>query len=572
MRVSSFSTNMGEEVPLGNLTVLVGPNNTGKSQTLDDIHAATKSATPSGMTIVDEVEFDYPTEFNQIVAGVSHRIDNHNRDQLYGIGSDLQSAENHANISFDDVRTRFENENYDAMRNWVGKFRVSYLDTSSRLSVANSSRVSNVHENPPQNLVQTLYASDKEIEAELRSAFQGTFGRDIKLDYSGGNLALRVGKEVGDFDDVPEDPRDLYDVMGEYDILDEEGDGYRSFVGIILSLLLSENRIVLLDEPDAFLHPAQSRELGSWIAEHGTEVPNQLVVATHDANFISGLLSGSREIDIFRLNRNNNYTAFNRLPSEITEQLSSDPLLSSQRVLDSIFHEGVVVCEGDSDRSVYQATASRVLDSPDLLFIHAHNKQKIKDITSVLTEADIPVAAITDIDILRDHHDLRYLLESLTDEDITDYLEVRRELDEEISDRDEEEIIRGMIDEVAEFADQLEDGKHTVQGARAALGRLRSGFSEWAEIKETGVGGFPEENRGDAESLIDELQNLGLFVVQVGELEGWMDLGTSRKSTWVVRALEEIYSGDCDEALVEFIDSIEQYLDDEYANLVEAPE
>lgn len=572
MRVSKFSTNMGEEVPLGDLTVLVGPNNTGKSQTLDDIHAAVKSADPAGMTIVDEVMFDFPEEFDQIITGISYRLDDNNREQIYGIGSDLQSAEQHGNISFDDVQTQFEKENDDTLRNWVGKFRVSYLDTSSRLSVANSSQVINLHESPPQNLIQTLYASDKEIETELRSAFQETFKRDIKLDYSGGNLALRVGKEVGEFDYVPEDPRDLYDVMKEYDILDEEGDGYRSFVGIILSLLLSEGRIVLLDEPDAFLHPAQSRELGSWIAERGTEVPNQLVVATHDANFISGLLSGSREIDIFRLNRNNDYTAFNRLTSEITEKLSSDPLLSSQRVLDSIFHEGVVVCEGDSDQSVYQATASKELDSADLLFVHSHSKHTIKEITGILTEANIPVAAITDIDILRNHHNLRYLLESLTDEDISHLLDVRQELDEEISEKDDEEIIRGMIDDVAEFADQLEADEHTVQGARAALGRLRSGFSEWAEVKDNGLEGIPKGNRGDVERLFEELQGLGLFVVPVGELEGWMDLGRSKKSTWVVSALAKIYSGDCDEALIEFIDSVEQYLDDEYANLVEAPE
>lgn len=572
MKVLSFTTNMGEEVPLGDLTVLVGPNNTGKSQTLDDIHTAVKNKDPSGMTIIDEVNLDFPTEFEQIITGVSHEVTDSGRDILYGTGSDLQSSERQGNVSFDNLRSDFESERYPRLRNLIGKFRVSYLDTSSRLSVANSSEMTNLHKNPPTNLLQSLYTSGKESETKLRLAFQETFEKDIKIDYSGGQLALRVGKEVGEFDDVPEDPRDLYDFMEEYDMLDEEGDGFRSFVGVILSLLLSEKRIVLLDEPDAFLHPAQSRELGSWIAEHGTEVPTQLVVATHDANFISGLLSGPHEIDIFRLNRTGNYTAFNRLTSEITEQLFSDPLLSSQRVLDSIFHEGVIVCEGDSDRSVYQATATRKLDSPDLLFVHAHNKQKIKEITHILTEASIPVAAITDIDILRDHHDLRYLLESLTTEDISDLLDIRRELDNEISERDDEEIIRGMIEDVDEFADQLKDGDHDVEGARTALGRLRSGFSEWSEIKENGVEAFPDDYRDDAESLIDELEEIGLFIVRVGELEGWMDLGTSRKSTWVVKALEEIYSGDCDEALVDFISRIDQYLDDEYEHLVKAVE
>jgi len=44
----------------------------------------------------------------------------------------------------------------------------------------------------------------------------------------------------------------------------------------------------------------------------------------------------------------------------------------------------------------------------------------------------------------------------------------------------------------------------------------------------------------------------GLYIVSVGEVEGWMDLGV-RKNRWVIPALEEIHSGRCPDALKEFI-------------------
>lgn len=45
--------------------------------------------------------------------------------------------------------------------------------------------------------------------------------------------------------------------MKPYTMLQEQGDGFRSFVGIVLSILLSKDKIILIDEPEAFLHPTQ---------------------------------------------------------------------------------------------------------------------------------------------------------------------------------------------------------------------------------------------------------------------------------------------------------------------------
>ena len=131
-------------------------------------------------------------------------------------------------------------------------------------------------------------------------------------------------------------------------MLDTQGDGFRSFVGVVLSLLMSKGRIVLLDEPEAFLHPAQARQLGHWIAEHSKHSAEQVIVATHNSSFLSGILASDQAVNIFRLNRKGDRTTYTLIPSKATADLAKSPILSSQRVLESVFYKGVVVCEADA--------------------------------------------------------------------------------------------------------------------------------------------------------------------------------------------------------------------------------
>lgn len=61
MRIRQFTTKDGETVDLGDFTVFVGPNNTGKSQTLLDIHSimeSNQSSEDTQTTIVEKIEYE----------------------------------------------------------------------------------------------------------------------------------------------------------------------------------------------------------------------------------------------------------------------------------------------------------------------------------------------------------------------------------------------------------------------------------------------------------------------------------------------------------------------------------
>ena len=293
MKIKTLTTKDDHEIDIGKFTVLVGPNNVGKSQTLGDIHFKMTEGVSAKTVLIKDIEFEKPSNFDDLLQGLTVVEDTRHINQhlIRGINANLRSSDQIV-VRLDDLKRQFELEpNLNFTLGNISKFRVSYLSASSRLLVAQSADSYNPHTEPPQNLLQGLFGASPDVGDKLRGTFRNAFNMDIVLDYSGmRRLVLRVAKN---FEHIPEDPRKAYPIISKYDQLDTQGDGFRSFVGVVLSLLLSEGRIVLLDEPEAFLHPAQSKMLGNWIAEHSQRVPGQIIIATHNANFLSGILSSS---------------------------------------------------------------------------------------------------------------------------------------------------------------------------------------------------------------------------------------------------------------------------------------
>ncbi len=553
MKLTSLRTKNNIEIPIGKFTVLVGPNNVGKSQTLKDIHSKMVSGQQTPTTIVDHLEIEKPATFEELLVGLKVFDDPKHMGQkiVRGIGSNLRSGDE-IRINYQDIRSQFDRSpSLDFTFGNISKYRVSYLDASSRLQVAQSVEAHNPHTQAPQNLLQGLFSSEGEIENTLRSAFGAAFGMDIRLDYSGmTRLCMRVAKEFGDIDP---DPRKAYSEFRNHVQLDNQGDGFRSFVGVVLSLLLSEGRVVLLDEPEAFLHPAQARQLGYWIATHAGNVPGQIIVATHNANFLSGILTSGQEVDIYRINRQEDNTTYTRISPEATLALATSPILSSQRVLEAIFHKGVVVCEADSDRAVYQTVAAKSLSNQDMLFIHAHNKQTIPRVVSLLKNAEIPVCAIVDMDILNSIDEFRESFQAFRHVDDGSITALQKKLSENINKADSSHVLQQLSKNLSELNAQLGEGKHGLAGARGALNRIKSEVTAWHDLKLGGLNNLDGEPKQIVEQLINISKSFGLFIVPVGQLEGWITLGTTQKNKWIVLALESINDGNIPDKLVAFV-------------------
>lgn len=569
MRIQAFTTKGGHRVPVGRFSVFVGPNNVGKSQTLRDLHDLLVRGSACHATIVDRLEAERPAAFEDLLTGldVAPHPDAPGIYLVRGVSPRLLGGET-VNVDLAQLRQQF-NTARDLSFTFgnLAKLRVSYLDAGSRLLVAQETASLDPQEGAPQNLLQALFVASREVDKKLMRAFEDTFGMQIRLDYSGmTHFRFRIANR---FTRIPSDPRRAGPIMRSYQKLDEQGDGFKSFVGVVLSLLLSEGRLVLLDEPEAFLHPAQARTLGRWLGARSGEFAGQVIVATHDDDFLAGIIGSGAAVDVFRLSRSGNTTTYAQIPSEITSELATDPVLSSQRILSSIFFKGVVVCEADADRAVYQAVAHVEHEEQGFFFVHAHNKQTIPRVVQALRGAGVPVCAIVDIDVLNSLADLGHLLEALTEpSDLPRIEQLRAKVATAVEGMSEDELLANVTADVLKLAGQLQAGDHNLSGAKGALNRLRKSASKWTSLKAGGIAALPVRLRPTARAVLKRSKTYGLFVVPKGELESWIDVGTRRKRKWVIRALRSIGDGDTPKDLRDFVGEVIAFLkadEDEYS-------
>lgn len=556
MKIKSITTKHDDHISLEKLTILVGPNNSGKSQFLRDIRD--KMVAPNTVpTIISKIEFTKPTTFDELVEDLTKRVEPSNPNYFYysGIGPSLMNNETVGldKSSIDNYASRAD---LDYTMGNIAKLRVAFMDAESRLAIAKQVGAASP-ESPPQNLLQALFL-DADAEKKLQEAFFSTFGMRIKLDYSGMvQLVLRVAKE---FTEIPPDVRDQYPILRNYGRLDVQGDGYRSFVGIILGCLLANGRIILLDEPEAFLHPTQARALGTFIAEYSRSFTSQIIIATHNANFLYGVMSAGAPVDIFRLNRQGDVTKFHKIDASSTLLLAKSPLLSSQPVLESIFYSGAVVCEGDTDRIFYQTVYNKEYATQDALFVSAHNKQKIRTVVEILRKASVPVCAIVDIDILNSADDLKQLMDTFGVSNVSALLASRSRIATVVEGRTDQDIVNDLILSTSTFLEELRSGGHSPSSAKHALERFTKMLSKWANLKEKGIEMLPPDVRTEANNLIDELKEHGIFVVPIGELESWINVGTRQKNRWIVLALERIDESNYSNELKSFMRCVRGFI------------
>lgn len=563
MKIYSITTKDGETIELDKFTLLVGPNNVGKSQTLKDIYTKMMKGHDANTTLVKKIKVDRPASFEDLFEGLDVRIDNQNVGHhiIDGLVVGSESNNSMIRILMKNYKNQFENniDNDNTFLN-LSKFKVFYLDADSRLKVTNKSPNYIPGESSPKNFLQALYGSGSsgEFDKKLKDAFKTTFNMDITLDYSSGlELRFAISKEFGN---IPPDPREAYPLMQKYPSIEQQGDGFRSFVAVVLTVLLSKDKIVLLDEPEAFLHPEQARRLGKWLSDHTDSFPCQILVSTHNANFLAGLLSGSQPADIYRLNRTGESTSFTKITSEATQQLSSSPLLSSQRVLEAIFARGVVVCESDSDRIIYNTVAIKEHNNQEILFIHAHNKQTIKNVVALLREASIPTVGVTDIDLLNSSKDFSETLGTFVDiQNLQHVIILRDEIAKHIENSSDAQVLAEIKEKVLELLNQLNSSEHSLSGARSALDRIKSESSRWAAIKKQGVNYLEEPFQSKANEIINVCAENGLFLVPVGELEGWIPLN-ARKNKWIVPALNVLSQGKCPQNLNNFVKKMQEFI------------
>ncbi|WP_201788662.1 ATP-dependent endonuclease [Bosea sp. BIWAKO-01] len=282
------------------------------------------------------------------------------------------------------------------------------LDGKSRIDLI-SPQSSGDLQQPPHMIFQFLFRDNAKRE-EVRRIIKDAFGSYFVIDPTNiGFFRIRLSRRPP-VDELEE--RGLHEAAVQFHAaaqpIELASDGVKAFTGIITEVIAGDPKILLIDEPEAFLHPSLAFNLGYELSRAALNTDKRVFVSTHSPTFVMGCIQSGAPVNIVRLTYRDGVATARVLPSADLLRLMRNPLLRSTGVLSVLFYEFVVVTESDTDRAFYQEINERLLrfkpewGIPNCLFLHAQNKQTVQIIMRPLRELGIPTAAIVDIDVLKE--------------------------------------------------------------------------------------------------------------------------------------------------------------------------
>lgn len=308
-----------------------------------------------------------------------------------------------------------------------------------------------------------------------------------------------------------------------------QGLGIRSVLGTLLRIYSSNQNIILIDEPEAFLHPPQAVALGRLLRKVAAERDLQIFCATHDRNFLSGLSAGeggaSDEVDckFLRLRRDSAHLqsqyGFDFIDSGFSQEVRSIARLRYTSILDGLFSDAVVLVENETDALFYSEALSasekaaeqlRQHNSPAISFLGVSGKNNFESTARLLLELKVPVIVIADSDLVATKKTLVKLIETLSIES-TPILEEREKI--------ELDVIESIKYEAPE---KVGNSEYLNRRIGKALKGIKEGTKIWC-----GMG-----------NIRRMLGDTSLCLVPNGELEDFSPGITAHGGDWIREALD----------------------------------
>ena len=492
------------------VTVFVGPNNSGKSKIISEIYAQCAEGQPiQSDVILKELTFRALSG-----EGAETAVGKITLPDLKGEAVPLDHLivgrrGQRRQVHLASLLNAMKNPNDPHIRHqyaaWFLTYRTLVLNGRSRIDLVNDQPGGDLQQ-PPHTSFQQLFRDDA-MRARLSAAVRQALGSYAVLDPTNlGTLRLRLSANEPP---SPAIERGLEDASLKFHAaathIADASDGAKAFIGILAEILAGDPEILLMDEPEAFLHPALAFTLGHEVAQSLSKSSKRMFVSTHSPQFLMGCIQSGIPINVVRLTYRNGVATARLLPSEELIRLMRNPLLRSTGVISALFYESVAVTEGDADRAFYQEINERLLrvgrGIPNCVFLNAQNKQTIPTIIGPLRRLGIPAAAIYDIDFVKDGASVA-----------TRFMET------------------AGVPQIAQQGMTI---------TRSAL-KLALETSDRTYKKAGGIDVLSNADKRAADDYFDQLDAYGAFVVRRGELESWLKiLGVNEHGpNWLIKIFE----------------------------------
>lgn len=290
--------------------------------------------------------------------------------------------------------------------------------------------------------------------------------------------------------------------MRQNPLLDIQGDGMKSFAGILFEAVVTKRDVTLIDEPEAFLHPPQMRRLGETLAQ---EVSGQLIVATHSSDIMRGFLEGTKgAVRILRIRREGDINKVTEASIKAIKSLWAQPELRYSNALEGIFHEQTIICEDDSDCRLLNSVSDHLETSnserwKDTAYVPTGGKHGIPKIAAVLRGIGVPIKAVFDLDFLSE----RALVKSTVEAFGGSWGEIEpqwKKVDAAVRNGQKPKTNEEIKSSIKDLLDSAGEEKLP----KSDVVELMKQNRPWANVKKHGSAGIPN---GDAQTSYKSLEN-----------------------------------------------------------------
>lgn len=533
--IKAIRLKSGDEIPLqkDSILAIVGPNNSGKSHFLNQLraHLYGESLAIADMNegLIHSVELRWPSdEREKYLNGVAERkfarsgpyYDPELPYDVYGSTAALSDgyikalAEDGSRLGlFVDLFVRYDEP-------------LSRISESERQSMENSS-----------SALVRLYEQNEAYRA-VQDDFRFIFDEEIHFHPLQGRLNFFLGPQPEKMPLVtdaysPEAIQFLSDVA----TVDRQGLGMRNVVGLLLRLYTDSRSVILVDEPEAFLHPPQANRLGQVLHRVCSSQGRQVVCASHDRNFLSGLGQGNpHQLVVQRLavrtDRDSVEYASLTVDSRAFDDVRGKSRIRYTPILESLFASVAVLVENEKDALFFESAVDHYLQShtsggrkrlrDSLLFIPTNGNSNFSSTAALLHNLRSPTVIVGDLDLVSEPERLKKTVSAMDAERSADASRLAHKIAERFREIHSDEL--GCVRK-----DQSE-------------GKLKKKVAKHVSI-----------NHGDDQvcmlvrDLLEALKPAGVLLIPEGELEDFnRDIITSQdKNEWARAAIDqELYKED----------------------------
>lgn len=501
------------------VTIFVGPNNSGKSTALREIQQlyAGSPTNHEDHKLVRSIELTEPADwdtlfgtmapwriesphlFSQSNASVGSHTFN-DSDLVFGADSG-----NIVGISQSEIQAH-EPYIFPSKLREVRRILLLHLDGRNRFRLTEPASIQGGY-GQSFTIHSKLYY-DASLKDRISQRIHDAFGYYLEVDATNHSQFLfRVSRQALPSELVQKINLEAELAFSSMPKIQETGDGIQAFTGIIAATNALPYKLILIDEPEAFLHPPLARRLGRELTETVTNNRTSLVIATHSADVLMGCVEQSLDVTIIRLTFDQGVATVSTLRPTDIKDLMQDPILRSANVLDALFHRCAVVVEAAADRAFYEECNRRLRRNgrgvEDCLFLTSTGRDDSHRIVRALRKTRLPVAALLDFDTLGSKSFKRILESCCSNQSVLDSLMRKRE--------QLFTLIKPMPD----------------------------------EVKKNGMSAFDGPDALRVRQLVDDLSAHGFFLVPNGALESWLSeltvpRGPDAKSSWLSRIFEKM--------------------------------